>query len=288
MSGSQSQIENGNKDFKFYFILNSSRGTPHFTMNIRSVWICFGVLLLTLSGCSSKKTRPQSNSNLPEGFVYLHEIDPSIIEEMRYAGDHNFVGRPIEGYLSGKCILTREAAQSLSQAQAEVRNFSMTFKVYDCYRPQRAVNDFVSWAANPHDTQMKGEFYPKLDKSTLFSGYIAKRSGHSRGSTIDLTLVPLPLPTQAQYQKEEKLISCFAPASERFQDNSLDFGTGYDCFDPLAHTANPALGPSQKRNRLMLKSVLEKFGFKNYENEWWHFTLKNEPFPDQYFDFPVK
>lgn len=254
-----------------------------------SIWICFGFLFVALSGCSSKQVRPQSNPHLPEGFVYLHEIDPSIIEEMRYYGDHNFVGRPIEGYLSGKCILTREAAQGLAQAQAEIRNFSMTLKVYDCYRPQRAVNDFVSWASRRQDTLMKEEFYPKIDKSTLFSdGYIAERSGHSRGSTIDLTLVPLPVPNQSDYKKGEKLYSCFAPASERFQDNSLDFGTGYDCFDPLSHTANPAVGPLQKRNRLMLKSVLEKFGFKNYENEWWHFTLKNEPFPDQYFDFPVK
>ena len=136
---------------------------------------------------------------------------------------------------------------------------------------------------------MKAEFYPELEKLDLFNqGYILKKSGHSRGSTVDLTLVPLPLPEQAQAPDPQHLQACHAPLEQRFQDNSLDMGTGFDCFHPQAHTLASGLSISQRVNRLLLKQVMEQQGFKNYDQEWWHYTLNHEPFPDRYFDIPIQ
>lgn len=219
--------------------------------------------------------------------VSIADVDPTIIVAARYYGSHNFIGRPITGYEAPKCMLTPEAARALAGVQNDVRGYGLTLKAYDCYRPQRAVNDFVQWARDTSDTAMKAEFYPAVDKRNLFSdGYIAERSGHSRGSTIDLTLVPLPAPEQPSYTRGDRLLDCRSP--QRFADNSIDMGTGYDCFDPLSHTANPGVGPAAARNRLLLKLAMEKHGFSNYANEWWHFTLRDEPHPDTYFDVPVR
>jgi D-alanyl-D-alanine dipeptidase len=135
---------------------------------------------------------------------------------------------------------------------------------------------------------MKAEFYPDVDKSQLFEdGYIAAKSGHSRGSTVDLTLVKLPAAPQPVWRPSMGLVPCYAPYDERFPDNSIDMGTGYDCFDPLSHTLDPRIEEQAHQNRLMLKSILEAVGFINYANEWWHYTLADEPFPNRYFDFPV-
>jgi D-alanyl-D-alanine dipeptidase len=164
----------------------------------------------------------------------------------------------------------------------------MSLKIYDCYRPQRAVDHFVRWAKDIGDMRMKAEFYPDVDKKVLFKdGYIAEKSGHSRGSTVDLTIVRLPVPKQAEYTPGQPLKDCRLPEGKRFKDNGIDMGSGFDCFDPLSHTANPKAGSEQQKNRLLLKSIMEKNGFKNYENEWWHYTLKDEPFPKRYFDFPI-
>ncbi|HEX6309354.1 MAG TPA: M15 family metallopeptidase [Longimicrobiales bacterium] len=219
--------------------------------------------------------------------IAIDEVDPTVIVEARYFGPHNFIGRRITGYDAPKCLLTPAAARALAAVQADVRAFGLSLKTYDCYRPQRAVDDFVQWARNPADTLMKAEFYPAVDKRHLFrDGYIAERSGHSRGSTVDVTLVPLPAPTQPEFRPGQPLRDC--RSAQRYADNSLDMGTGYDCFDPLSHTANPAAGPIAARNRLLLRLAMEKHGFRNYENEWWHFTLNGEPHPDRYFDEPVR
>lgn len=250
--------------------------------------ICLILGLASILGCSSGKVQNNSGT-LPSGFVYLQDVDPTIIQEMRYHGTHNFLGRPVPGYESPKCILTLEAARALAAVQAELKLYSMSLKVYDCYRPQRAVDSFVTWAKDLDDTKTRKEFYPKVDKSNLFKdGYIAEKSGHSRGSTMDLTIVPLPVPKQAEYRDGQALVECYMPVEKRFKDNTLDFGTGFDCFDPLAHTANAEIGATQKRNRLMLKSMMEKNGFKNLAEEWWHFTLKDEPYPNRFFDFVVR
>jgi D-alanyl-D-alanine dipeptidase len=139
------------------------------------------------------------------------------------------------------------------------------------------------------NTKTQKEFYPTIDKRNLFrDGYIAEKSSHSRGSTIDLTIVSLPAEPQAEYRAGQSLFECYLPAEKRFADNSIDMGTGFDCFHELSHTENGNIGQRQKINRLLLKSLMEKHGFKNYDMEWWHYTLKNEPYPDTYFDFIIE
>jgi D-alanyl-D-alanine dipeptidase len=222
-------------------------------------------------------------------FVSLDSVDPSILIEMRYTTSHNFIGRPIRGYEEPVCILTRQAALALKRAQAAARRRGYTLKVYDCYRPQRAVDDFVAWARDLRAEKMKAEFYPRVEKRRLFKeGYIAEKSGHSRASTVDLTLVRRPPRTQERYRSRAPLVDCASPAGVRFGDNSIDMGTGYDCFDPLSHTFNGRVRGVQRRNRLTLKHLLERQGFKPLAEEWWHFTLRREPFPDTAFDFPVR
>lgn len=227
-------------------------------------------------------------AELPEGFVYLRHVDPTILQEMRYAESHNFTGRPVPGYEAAECILTREAAEALRGVQDRLRDMFLTLKVYDCYRPERAVHAFVAWSEVAGDTQTKAEFYPDADKSRLFEqGWIARRSRHSRGSTVDLTIVPLPPPRQRAYEPGEPLSPCDAPAGARFPDNSLDFGTGYDCFSPKSYTADTSVGGDAQANRAMLVELMAEAGFRNYRREWWHFELIDEPFPDTAFDFPV-
>jgi len=225
----------------------------------------------------------------PPDFVALADVDPTILQDIRYFTPHNFTGDPVDGYLAPMCILTRPTADALRRAQGEFLEQGYTLKVYDCYRPQRAVDDFVAWAENLADQRMKAEFYPRVDKTQLFDdGYIAGKSGHTRGSTMDLTLVALPAEESAPYVPDQPLIDCTAPQAERFPDNSIDMGTGYDCFDTLAHTLDPRVEGDQLKNRLLLRDGLEKQGLVNYENEWWHYTLDPEVYPDSYFDFPVE
>jgi D-alanyl-D-alanine dipeptidase len=228
-------------------------------------------------------------TNLTEGFVDVKEVIPSIVLDIRYYTSHNFIGEPIDGYKADKCILTKEAAGALKKVQNELRASSLSLKVYDCYRPQRAVNHFVKWAKDISDTRMKKEFYPTIDKKNLFKdGFIASKSGHSRGSTVDLTIVPIPIPKQEQYTVGQQLRECYLPAKKRFKDNSIDMGTGFDCFHELSHTETKQIGAKQQANRQLLKEIMTKYGFKNYSKEWWHYTLKNEPFPKTYFDFVIE
>lgn len=228
----------------------------------------------------------------PQDFIALNDVDPSIAQDIRYFTAHNFTGDPVDGYLAPLCILTRQAAEALARAQRDFLEDGFTLKVYDCYRPQRAVDEFVSWARDLADQRMKAEFYPRVDKSALFAeGYIAERSGHSRGSTVDLTLVPLSAAPAPPYIPGQLLVDCTAPQPIRFVDNSLDMGTGYDCFDTLANTADPRITGEQAKNRTLLLEGLQRQGFVNYDKEWWHFTYRpadgGEPFPDTTFDFPV-
>lgn len=226
---------------------------------------------------------------IPDEFVEIRSVAPSIVLDLRYFSEHNFIGRPIDGYQAEKCYMTRQTAIALKAVQDELRPFNFSLKIYDAYRPQRAVDHFVRWAKNLSDTTMKGEFYPSVAKKHLFrAGYIAAKSSHSRGSTVDITIVPLPLPPQPGFKKDEKPCSCKEPLPKRFADNSIDMGTSYDCFDTLSWTADTTLTAAQRANRLLLKSLMEKHGFKNYRKEWWHFTLRDEPFPETYFDFVIK
>ncbi|GMU96480.1 MAG: D-alanyl-D-alanine dipeptidase [Ignavibacterium album] len=227
-------------------------------------------------------------SQIPEGFVEIREYIPDIVIDLRYYTDHNFLGRKVNGYEASKCYITKAAADSLAKVQEELKRFGLSLKIYDAYRPQRAVDDFVRWAKDLSDTLTKKEFYPTVDKSRLFAdGYIAEKSGHSRGSTVDLTIVPFPVAEQEEFDLDNQC-ECYKSVDERFRDNSLDMGTGFDCFHPLSHTMNNNISPQQRANRLLLFSLMEKHGFKNLSEEWWHFTLINEPFPDTYFDFVIK
>ncbi|MFD9193634.1 M15 family metallopeptidase [Streptomyces phaeochromogenes] len=256
------------------------------SMAVRSLVTVLAALLAVTA--ASATARATTEPKAPADFVALRSVDPTIIQEIRYFTPHNFVGERIDGYRQPLCILTRPAAEALHQAQQRLRGQGYSLKVYDCYRPQRSVDHFVRWAKDLEDQAMKAEFYPNVDKTRLFEdGYIAEKSGHSRGSTMDLTIVKLPaLPTRP-YVPGEPLVSCFAPQGERFPDNSVDMGTGYDCFDTLSHTLDPRIQGQQRANRLLLKDTLEGLGFVNLAEEWWHFTYKPELYPDTYFDFPV-
>jgi zinc D-Ala-D-Ala dipeptidase len=224
----------------------------------------------------------------PADFVALSDVDPTILQDIRYAIDHNFVGRPITGYRDPLCILTRQAADALHRVQTAARARGYSLKVYDCYRPQQAVDDFIAWGRRLDDQRMKAEFYPLLDKSVLFhDGYIAGPTAHSRGSTMDLTLVADPPRAQRPYSPGEPLKSCLAPEGQRFPDNSIDMGTGFDCFDPRAHTLDTGVTGQPMANRLLLKKLMGDAGFNNYAYEWWHYSLAGEPYPDTYFNFPV-
>jgi D-alanyl-D-alanine dipeptidase len=231
---------------------------------------------------------PAAGTKLPKGFVYLADIDPGIRQDIRYAGMHNFIGRPVEGYLANECVLTEKAARALSQVQAELAAKKLSLIVWDCYRPARAVREFLLWSRLPKDIRMKAEFFPNTNKSQLFTlGYLASRSAHSRGSTVDLGIVPADLPALAAYDPMAPLKSCTAVKAERFEDGTIDLGTGYDCLDPLARTSSSDVTAEARSNRKLLQQSMQRFGFKPYSREWWHFELAGEPFPQQSFDFPI-
>jgi zinc D-Ala-D-Ala dipeptidase len=222
---------------------------------------------------------------MPKDFVYLADVDPTIEQDMRYAGAKNFTGNPVPGYDAPECVLVRSAAEALKRVQAEVHAKGLTLKVYDCYRPARAVASFVEWAKTPDDPKAKAVYYPNLPKSALFPDYIATRSGHSRGATMDLTLVPLSPSEEPAPQSGE---ACTAPQTGEAPDGSLAMGTTFDCFDTKANTAAPGLTEEERANRKALVDAMQAEGFKNYPKEWWHFTLEPEPYPDTIFDFPIE
>lgn len=204
-------------------------------------------------------------AQIPESFTNVQEAIPSILLEVRYFGSNNFVGKPVDGYKAPKVFLTNETVEALTKVQKELIQQQLGLKIFDGYRPQKAVDHFVRWAKVLNDTLTKSQFYPKVPKTELFNeGYIAAKSGHTRGSTIDLTIVDLK--TGAE----------------------LDMGSPWDMFDPISWVQSEEINTTQQKNRDLLQQIMLKNGFKNYPQEWWHFTLKNEPFPDSYFDFDVE
>jgi D-alanyl-D-alanine dipeptidase len=224
---------------------------------------------------------------LPKGFVYLHDVAPDIIQDMRYITANNFIGNPIPGYKKGVCIVTRPVAEQLKKAQMAIKSKGYSLKVYDCYRPQKAVNYFYKWSQDPKDQRQKAAFYPRELKKELFNrGYIAHSSGHTRGSTLDLTLVKLG--ESAKKLNKKQMTRCYDKSPNYLEDNSIDTGTRFDCMDISANIHYTNLSKTQKANRLLLKKLMISHGFKPYLYEWWHYTLVNEPYPDTYFNFPVK
>jgi zinc D-Ala-D-Ala dipeptidase len=206
------------------------------------------------------------SQSLPMGFVYVDQVVPELRTDLRYRLADNFVGTTVDGYAGARAILTQQAARALGLVQTELRSQGLGLLIFDAYRPQRAVNHFARWAKDLSDTAMKQRYYPEVEKTELFSqGYIAARSGHSRGSTVDLTLVSLLPPFQ-----------------------QLDMGTVFDFFSPSSWLDATGLSDTQEQNRALLQRTMKKHGFTPYSKEWWHFTLEREPFPDTYFDFEIR
>ena len=205
------------------------------------------------------------NHTLPEGFVLVGEAIPDALLDIRYYMTYNFVGARIDGYEAPVAVLTREAADALKLVSDDMKAQGLRLVIYDAYRPQRAVDHFARWAEDIADTRMKAVFYPDVDKADLFEkGFIARRSGHSRGSTVDLTLL--------------------AEATGKL----LDMGGPFDFFGELSHPDYAGVTAQQHENRMLLQSAMMKRGFKPLSTEWWHFTLVDEPYPKTFFDFPVR
>lgn len=223
-------------------------------MDARRSWL---VALLMLTACAAENSEPP---------VQMEAVsDPAIRVDMKYFSGENLVGEPLDGYESNRCLLAPEAASALELVAKDLSSLGLGLVVFDCYRPQRAVNHFVRWAGEAEDFSTKAAFYPREEKSQMFErGYIAERSGHSRGATVDLGLY-------------------------RLDDGELlDMGTGFDFMDERSATEFPLEDPRAVQNRLLLRDAMSAHGFVNYAQEWWHYTFKPEPWPEQYFDFPVR
>lgn len=222
------------------------------------------LLLCCTASAAAEETAVPPAHELPEGFCYVHEVIEDVLLDIRYAGTHNFVGDVIDGYEAPLAILTEKAALALRGAADEFREMGYRILIYDAYRPQRAVKHFMRWAKDAEDTRMRDEFYPEYSKKSLLvdQGYIARNSSHTRGSALDMTLADA-------------------------EGNPLDMGTCFDYFGKKAWHGAKGLTGEQQSNRQILKTVMEKHGFKPFEKEWWHYRLKGEPF-DTAFDFPVK
>jgi D-alanyl-D-alanine dipeptidase len=204
-------------------------------------------------------------ATLPKGFNDIHEKTPNIELDIRYYSENNFIGTVIDGYLAPKAILTTKATIALTKVQKELNSFDLGLKVFDAYRPQKAVDHFVRWGRDLGDKKMKAIYYPTVEKKNLFKeGYIAKKSGHSRGSTVDLTIIDLPTKVE------------------------LDMGSSFDYFGELSWVKSKNITYEQRANRMLLNTIMLKHGFKAYAEEWWHFTLKNEPYKKTYFNFNVE
>lgn len=226
--------------------------------------ILFSIIVSLNFACQNKKSS-STEIKLPNGFVHLKEHIPGIVLDARYFGTNNFIGQRIRKYESDNLIIGIEAANALVNVQQELKTKGLELKVFDAYRPQGAVDHFVEWAKDLNDTLMKAQFYPDVDKSELFDkGYIAAKSGHSRGSTIDLTIID---------------------SDTRVE---LDMGTTFDFFSPKSWPTDTTVTTKQFENQMLLQTLMEKHNFKHLPEEWWHFTLNNEPYPDTYFEFSVR
>ena len=206
-----------------------------------------------------------SSQTLPKGFSYVSEIDATIKKELRYATSNNFIGKPIDGYLKDSLIVSTPAAKALKEIQTKLMLSGLSLKIFDAYRPQQSVDHFVRWAKVMNDTLMKQLYYPNVQKSELFTlGFIASKSGHTRGSTVDLSIVDVKT------------------------NKEVDMGSSYDFFGEKSHPFYKKITEAQMKNRMLLRTIMIKNGFIPYDNEWWHFTLKDEPYPTTYFNFLIE
>jgi len=235
---------------------------------------------------SEAVSRVRAEGALPDGLVYLRDVDPSITQDMRYAGSNNFVGRPLDGYGAAECILRKDVAAALARVQMDLAASGLALKVYDCYRPLRAVRTMAQWANDGRSGGPTKRFYPRLQKNVLFGlGYIASHSAHSTGNTVDLTLVQVPPPSTPTFDPAAAYGRCTGPTAQRSPDTSIDMGTGYDCFDAVSSTASTGITAEQRRRRTQLVAAMGKRGFANYHREWWHFSYGNR---GPSYDVPIR
>jgi D-alanyl-D-alanine dipeptidase len=242
----------------------------------RSISLVAFVSALTLT------TLALGAGTMPQDFVYLRDVDPSIQQDMRYAGSYNFTGKTVSGYDAPECVLVRQAAEALKKVEEDLKPKGLSLRVYDCYRPTQAVDAFVAWSKEPSTPEAKAAWYPNLNKAALFPNYIATRSGHSRGATLDVTVAPI-----GAADTHPQGVNCTAPQKDSAPDGSLAMGTSFDCFDKKANTDASGLTQEEVKNRALLRDAMEARGFKSYPFEWWHYTFEPEPYPDTYFDFPI-
>lgn len=246
------------------------------------------IAAIALTGLALAGGPPAARAQgLPGGFVFLRDIDPSIIQDIRYAGPNNFIGRRLSGYDAAECVVKRQVGLALKTIQQELSKQKLSLKMLDCYRPARASHDMVLWAQNGRETPAERRYSPALSKKDLFRlGYIAERSQHSTGAALDLTLVDLTADNSATFDPAKTYADCTAPENARAPEGSVDMGTGYDCSDLKAHTATRSIAPDQRRWRNLLVAAMGKQGFVNYSKEWWHFSMQGAGGPA--YDFPIR
>jgi zinc D-Ala-D-Ala dipeptidase len=226
---------------------------------------------------------------LPPGFVYLRDVDPRIAQDMRYAGSDNFVGRPLPGYDAAECILRQDVAAALKRVQTDLAAAGLSLKVYDCYRPARAVRAMAGWAHDGRPGEATRRFFPKLQKGSLFAlGYISSRSQHSTGVAVDLTLIAAGGTHATPFDPRAAYGPCTGPATQRSPDDSVDMGTGFDCFDAKSHTASGDIASDQRQSRRRLVAAMAAHGFHNYHREWWHFSYGRLGIAAGGYDFPIR
>ncbi|WP_338581838.1 M15 family metallopeptidase [Pseudomonas sp. MAG733B] len=237
--------------------------------------------------CLSLATPCMADESKPEHMVYLRTIDPGIEQDIRYASAHNFTGNPLDGYQAAECLLSADAAKALVRVQKALKAEGYGLKVFDCYRPARAVADMGRFATEPGDP-LKTEFYPRVDKQDFWRlGYVARVSNHSRGNTVDLTMTgPSALPADA-WTPAATPVDCTADYAQRWHDGAVDMGTGFDCFDERAHTDSSLISAAAKNNRQRLSRAMEHEGFTGYANEWWHFTYSRDASLKTVMDFLI-
>jgi len=232
------------------------------------------VKLVVIAAAVAAWISPAMAQGLPGGFMFLRDIDPTIIQDVRYASSNNFMGRPLAGYGAAECVVTREVGLRLKAVQQELARQRLSLKMFDCYRPARAVADMVAWAGNGRETAAERRYNPAFSKADLFRlGYIATHSGHSTGAAVDLTLVDLAADNFGKFDPARDYADCTAPVALRAPEGSVDMGTGYDCSDVKAHTAAGSITSAQRRWRNRLVAAMARQGFANYSREWWHFSL---------------
>jgi len=254
-------------------------------MTVGGGWFVKVIVIALVIG--SAAVSPAASQPLPGDFVFLRDVDPTILQDIRYASSNNFVGRRLSGYDAAECVVKRRVGWALKAVQAELARQNLSLKMFDCYRPARASHDMVVWAQNGRETAAERRYNPALPKKDLFRlGYIAERSQHSTGVALDLTLVDLAADNSATFDPAKTYADCTAPEAARAPEASVDMGTGYDCSDVKSHTAARSITPAQRRWRNMLVAAMAKQGFVNYSKEWWHFSMPGAG--GQAYDFPIR